>query len=418
MTLDYVSHWDDGGWSIIRELVSNAMDSGSWKMSLKDGVVTIEDDGNGLDISHLLFGKSEKEGNARGQFGEGLKLALLALTRHNLTAQITSGHYNIHNHVGRIDGMAEDVLAITWEECHLFPGTRITIPNWPWPLYAERFIQPGDPRVVYTSPTGSQILREESPSLYVRDVWVCPMRKAVSTPAAFGYNLNNVEMNRDRTVADSWSVTSEMGNVWGACGDYDLLTEYWSAVKLGLAERLAGLTSSDSTPVIKKAFYAIYGHNTVMRTNGDMAREAEYRGAKVLDEGHFSYALGRFLRSLVGTDTQYIREIEGQDQVPVPDSQLNSLEKRTLRALRRIVSTARFYDHDVRAFVIPGRDGFYSGNTIGISRHILSKPESAISTALHEMAHARFDTPDATADHVRAVSNIAAQVIAGYALRR
>jgi hypothetical protein len=103
ITLDYVSDW--GPWEVVRELATNALDSDpGFRMGMADGTLWIEDGGDNLAIRHLLFGVSEKGSNAVGQFGEGLKLALLVLTRMGLAAHIYSGGQHLWNESAEMQG--------------------------------------------------------------------------------------------------------------------------------------------------------------------------------------------------------------------------------------------------------------------------------------------------------------------------
>jgi len=128
MTLDYVPDW--GPWEVVRELATNALDSdpGFRMGQTEDGTLWIEDGGDNLAIRHLLFGVSEKGPHAVGQFGEGLKLALLVLTRMGLTAHIYSGDQHLWNEPAQMQG--ERVFKVVWEAAgQPRQGTRIEIPN-------------------------------------------------------------------------------------------------------------------------------------------------------------------------------------------------------------------------------------------------------------------------------------------------
>ncbi len=88
LTLDYENDsWDE--WHIIREFVSNALDSvGGDKEKMRvestDDVITIIDDGEGYGIvlAKRIGASSKKTDTASiGQFGEGTKMALLTCLR-------------------------------------------------------------------------------------------------------------------------------------------------------------------------------------------------------------------------------------------------------------------------------------------------------------------------------------------------
>lgn len=75
---NYVADW--GIWEAVREFLQNAMDTKDMYTEYKDGAFIIENSGY-LGRETLLFGKSIKSEGSRGQFGEGMKLAMLVLAR-------------------------------------------------------------------------------------------------------------------------------------------------------------------------------------------------------------------------------------------------------------------------------------------------------------------------------------------------
>ena len=103
ITLEYRKHWKE--WEAIRELIQNALDSDkqTTRIYKQDGNLIIEDKGKGLQVKHLLLGISEKQDkeNTRGQFGEGLKIALIVLKRLGYDVEIISN--NLHCTIDTID---------------------------------------------------------------------------------------------------------------------------------------------------------------------------------------------------------------------------------------------------------------------------------------------------------------------------
>ena len=426
ITLDYVSHWNDNGWPIARELAANALDSDpGFRMGLQNGVFWVEDSGPGLAIRHLLIGVSEKSSaNSVGQFGEGLKLALLALTRDELTAHIYSGDYHLWNEPAEMEG--EQVFKIVWE--HLEPqqayevGTRIEVPNWPFKTFEERFLRPGDPRVLFTDPFGRSILEEDTPGIYVKGIWVQRAR-GYGQSYTFGYNLQDTEMNRDRGVVDSWSVNAEVGKIWASVTDEALLERFWQSVKDMMAEKSCYM---HGCPIANKkgmrtAFQEVYGKDAVIETSESMAREAAYRGARVISAAEIGGGIGLkgVVAELVGTDAQHVAQMEGGDRMYLPDKKLPADKLKILKMLRRMAKRIGVTRGNVFAYILPaGTHGERHKDDIRISLARLGHDEAALATWIHEEAHRQHGTPDATAAHVNAVAQVAAQLIASYACRR
>lgn len=427
VTLDYVSHWEDNGWPIVRELAANALDSDpGFRVYMEPGpsssdTLFIHSEGSSLAIRHLLFGVSEKSGaNSIGQFGEGLKLALLALTRNDLTAHIYTGGMHLWNEPAVLHD--EGVFKIVWEDWDMRyrDVLHIEIPGWPFKTFEERFVRPGDPRILFTDPFGRSILEEDLPDIYVKGVWVQKAR-GYGYSYTFGYNLTDTEMNRDRGVVDTYKVNTEIGKIWASVTDRDLLERFWQAVKDQMAEKFCnmhGCAIADKREM-KHAFQAAFGNNAVLQTDEAMGHEAAYRGAKVItgsDVGGFG--LKGLVQELVGTDADHVAQMEGGDRMYLPDKKLPADKLKTLRMLRRLAKRIGVKGN-LFAYLLP--DGVYGESykdDIRISLARLADDEQAIATWLHEEAHRQHGTADATAEHSTAIATVAAKVIASYACRR
>jgi len=422
MTLDYVPDWD--AWAIVRELATNALDADpGFTMELNaEGALVIKSRGDNLAIRHLLFGVTQKDSpDAIGQFGEGLKLALLVLTRMGLTAHIYSGGRHLWNEPAEMEG--EQVFKVVWKGGVQDTGqTVIGIPGWAEiepDTYKERFVRPGDPRILYTDPFGRSILEEHLSNIYVKGVWVQRGGSYGST-YAFSYNLTGVDMNRDRGVIDIWKANCEIGKIWASVTDEELLGRFWQAAKDGRGERdsaMHGLPIANSA-AMKCAFQDVFGTNTVIATDASMAREAEYRGADVLTRHTIGGAsLADLAALLVGTDTEYVAEMEGADATHLPDKRLSDTQLRVLKMLRRLAKRVGVMGK-VLAYVLPSDvTGQCYGDDVRVSVSLLEDAEKAIQTWLHEEAHRSYGTDDATARHAEAIAKVAAQVIVSYAMR-
>jgi len=421
ISYEYVKDW--GEWEIVRELVSNALDADpNCEFGIdEEGAFYVRDHGDGLAIRQLLLGISEKRTeNAIGQFGEGLKMALLVLTRMGMRAEIWSNNLHLWNEEAEIDGVK--VFKAVWEvlpEDEVVSETLIRIPDWQGGDFRNRFIRQDDPRIIGRDSSGRFILDEENPQIYVRGVWVCDAGKVTENKGyAFGYNLMDAEMNRDRGVVSAWVVSGEIGRIWGSIEDPALLEKFWKAVKEGYGERNASLSQNlvKNPEVMKESFQKVFGPNAVVKTDRAMAREAEYRGAEVIDDGVIGYGMKDYVAKTMGSDASYVMEDARKTAIPVSSRRLDSRQKKTLSLIKKL---ARRYGYDpkkIRPYILPpGKFGQESGGEIRIGVDVLDNELAAVKTFLHEAAHAEFKTDDATAQHVEAISHVAAQIILGYA---
>ena len=92
ITMSYVKDW--GVPDVVREIMSNAKDTGAKFNAYVDenGSFVIQDDGAGIDKKYFLVGESASRDktDAIGEFAEGLKMAILVLTRMGKRVVVTT----------------------------------------------------------------------------------------------------------------------------------------------------------------------------------------------------------------------------------------------------------------------------------------------------------------------------------------
>ena len=95
---EYVKNWTLE--MAIRELLQNLLDTENEfgcpiSVRRKEIFAVLRDNGPGLELKHLALGISEKGETSIGQFGEGLKLALLVFARENRYIEVFSKDYSL-----------------------------------------------------------------------------------------------------------------------------------------------------------------------------------------------------------------------------------------------------------------------------------------------------------------------------------
>ena len=189
---NYVSAWTVQ--DATRELLQNAMDSEEWRVEADGSLVNK----GTLRPEHFLLGCSEKaSSDAIGQFGEGLKLALLVLARNGYTIGINSAGTLYTAEVREsVQWPGQQVLCIDCAEVEDHePGyTRVsTDPALDWKAN------------VLPNPEGYRILRN-NPKLYVKGLYVCDLQHF-----KHGYNFHpgSITLGRDRNVASDFDLAYE-----------------------------------------------------------------------------------------------------------------------------------------------------------------------------------------------------------------
>ena len=406
MSLDYVKNWS--WWEALRELISNAIDTQSEYAIVKDNNnLIIADNGKGLQIKQLLFGVSEKDSpEAIGQFGEGLKLALLVLTRMGKRVLIQSGDLRIENDKNIIDGIT--VLKLNyWKDINV-PGTEIIIYDWDGETFDDRFLSKNDDRIIDSNKYG-KILTENK--LFVKGIYVMDL-----PDFSFGYECNEIKMNRDRSAVDNWTIEYSVGQIWSSIENKEAWKYFFEVVKNGCKEKSVHINNYRLTPEAKIAltegFALSFGKDSVLRTNTISEREAEHRGAKLVDPLMFGSSLFEVLREVVKTDEKFVYEKRGAKAFSVNLNTLTTEQKTNLRLTKRIMKKL---GHDIKIEIcdIPdGNLGRYNTETktIELMPVVLLDIESSLDVLIHEMAHAVYGTTDLTDSHVNACTKLAAKL--------
>lgn len=208
---NYVPNW--GAWEGVREFVQNALDEDDKgnPVSISHGKNGIHIKSKGAVIPHaaMAFGYSEKTDDAqsRGQYGEGMKLAMLALIREGLGVYISSGDKSYTPVIEFDKALGCNVLCIKVRSVKPKDYTVVSIDGFTeemWDLVKTRFVRWAgfskvSPAFSGSVKRGEVIFDEEAKGrLYVKGIWVCDVKDF-----QHGYNLMDVELDRDRAVPRS-----------------------------------------------------------------------------------------------------------------------------------------------------------------------------------------------------------------------
>lgn len=436
LSIEYVEDW--GRWDILREMVSNALDVttdvhlafyrdaelpafipphvGS---NIKLGDLVIANCGKPMPLSALIIGNSMKASrDSIGQFGEGFKMAMLVASRLGINVSIWSGGLYMYHIPGELFG--QPTLSIEYQENQTYvDGTVVVLHDWDDVDYADRFLLQSDDRIAFTLEGTGNILNTTEPDFFVRGVW---LSKAIAGNGAvyrFGYNLRDVEMNRDRKVATHWSINYAIGKLWRRCDDFELLVEFFRAIKNGAGEKDVHMRweTFEHPDVVKAAFIEVYGDDSVIKTNDNWEREALHRGANVVEIGE---NLAGALAQAVGSDEHYVYESAGRQMVYIDDEKRgkDGLSKSAKRRLAIARKMAAVIDPNISIHVYmvgEGKDADADPETklIRLGVHLLQdgKKDALVRAVLHEVAHIKYHAADRTVEHLQAIEKVAAQVV-------
>jgi len=149
---EYVKSWDVN--MAIREILQNLIDTkrefgvkGSARYNAKKGIAEVKDEGPGLQLKHLALGVSEKGADCIGQFGEGLKLALLVFAREGRFIEVRSGNYRLTPVIQTSEFQTETLFFEIVEDMTLIGGTTIRFECSREELDKAKFLFPTEFRV-------------------------------------------------------------------------------------------------------------------------------------------------------------------------------------------------------------------------------------------------------------------------------
>jgi hypothetical protein len=460
---------DWGEWQAIRDIVQNALDeTENYAWGYDDDGLYIRDVGKGIAVSDFLLGPPKlKPDYARGKFGEGMKIAALALLRLGYSIRVET--------VGReiwiifleqaVNGGVE-TLAALWREGGRKQGTIFHVVGYRGSAFENRFaVNLPRASVIADGPSllqepirrFNQLIRHEFPvsppggwyekgagasRIFARDIYM----RDIKSP--YSYNLWSFPLAPDRHAPaaepDMWT---DIGRLWSCVTKVEHLQTFLQMVKnpplleadesynvnLGSwdmgTEPATGKEYADfvraNAPVWQEAWQKTMGESAVIRTDDKwdgLVKHLGYRPVSVLHSVRDT--LSRAIttdKELVRTSQERLREVE-----IVPDERLDPVPHTHLKLAREI--TKRVFPYSPPAGIYaanipPASDrvrtaGLYSTATgeVYIAMEQMPRMRRVIDTLVHELAHHRQyrgtgEADDLTPVHMESMQHVAAEAV-------
>lgn len=219
ISVKYVSHW--GLWEAVREILQNAYDERDGnpgcelKFERRGEALIISTSTGLLSRKSLVLGESEKKNDSpRGKFGEGYKLALVALLRLGKNVIINNGPDFWHPSFANSTSFDCEVLEINIhlnDELSKDKGVEFvisSIDDAEWEMINNR---------VYVGP--EMILRDRPGTVFVGGLFVTRIEKLV-----YGYAFDSIDikLDRDRGMVSDFDVTFLTSRLWSEKGGWEL----------------------------------------------------------------------------------------------------------------------------------------------------------------------------------------------------
>jgi len=448
---------DWGEWEAIRDIVQNALDESEYyTWGYDEEGLYIRDTGRGIAVADFLLGPPKlKPDHARGKFGEGMKIAALALLRLGYQVRVETRGRTLWMIFleQKVNGTAETLAAI-WKPSGRRAGTVFHIIGYTDTAFEDRFavniprasIIAEAPSLLYEPHRRyNQLIRhqfqDQPPSrIYARDIYM----REISSP--YSYNLWSFDMAPDRhgpkEESDLWV---DIGRIWCCVTRVEHLKVFLQMVKqpplLEAAESRQvnmGRWSMGSEPKTRKdyadfvkenyppwreAWRQVMGDSAVIRTSDrldGMVRHLGYQSVSVHYDVRDTLS-GAIITdlALVKASQEKLREVE-----IIPEEKLSPRARAHLNLARAIAARVFYQAPPVHAAIIPPASdrvrtaGMYSTATeeIYISLEMLEHAKNMLDTLIHEMAHHRQyrrsgEAADLTPAHAEAMTGIAAEVV-------
>lgn len=398
----YAPNW--GVWECARELYANAKDAAPNDMEIR----TI--DANTLqiytptipNIAELFIigcGSKSQEDTNIGQFGEGLKLSALAATRKHggsLTIQLPDKTitFAIREHFG------QQVLFADVEEVDNDKGCLCTlVMTGAGYVLNGKTLDNDDSHFIAKDPA--------SPiQIFCKGIWITALDVK---DALFSYNLNDIELNRDRSHAEPYSIRSAIGRLLndtmnhtladdlihnGHCWEADSCIDRWNM----------SLTAKAS---LASAMYRKYGEKVVLNTGGDTATAAEELGYTVV---HLGDGLREALVGKIPLDSEVLARQSSLTEIAPRGEHLLMIEEcHRLTTIVNIPTTIKLFADKVGDIL--GKADIDT-QTIWLNERLFHTDNrfERIRTVIHELAHIQSGASDVSRTFENALDLIGGQL--------
>ena len=360
----------------------------------------------------LYLGGTSKEGDGRliGQYGEGLKLALLVFARTKTPVTVRNCDEDWTAAIEPDDRGIPVLTVYTRKARTPINGVEIEVGNVSdelWEQAQGMFMRLLPPLKQYETDHGAILVDPERVGkYYVKGVFV-----ANQPNAAFGYNFKHLDIGRDRRSYNVDSAQCDVTRIWeSALNTYDLTKELFEALRSG-AHDLAGFSWYNRPGVVPRLvahFKEVYGENSLPVKSTSEIESVEHLGYKgVLLPDALVDTLRRGMPGVAEIKRQFARSV-------VEQYSLDQLEAAERDNLTEALAVLRSTGHDVAARTIVARFGdekilgLHLEGKIYLGRKPLKTFAQALTVLIHELAHDVGS--DGQHSHVEAIQILSCEV--------
>ncbi len=428
----YVSHW--GTWECIREIVQNAKDEedeNGHKMTVRyeRGWLRVSNIGADLGRNALLIGQTSKADRAdlRGEFGEGLDLALLSGVRAGYDIRVytkTEVWTPTIEYVEKFESLVLVVRTRARKTSGHGVEVRIKMPldDWMEARKLFRFLVDDDEEHKIEVKGGTILLHDERKGqLYVKGIYCTTMPKL-----DYGYDLKHAKIDRDRRMVDPWDLRWTLANMLkeGVAKEPGKLAHNVYRMLKDKTEDVQHLeynSSDDFAEAMAAEFKAEHGEDAVPVEGMAESKQLDHLGAQGVV---VSDTLKKVLERKVKSARQVKHELATAAETEYSWQDLEEEEKEVLGQVTTLVHEAtsewrgkwnlsplldRLHVVDFKTETLEGTCDRMA-KTVKIARRLLVSEEEALLVLVHEEAHALSAASDGEKQHVDMIERIWARL--------
>lgn len=419
VTIDYVSDWRmlHG----LREVLANGIDAeisvGAKLTVLYDSrknVLRVRNSGTRLDVKALYFGGTNKTGHKQliGQYGEGLKLALLVFARTGVRCVVRNDD-ELWTCAIEPDKNGIGVLTIDIKKAKVATGdVEVEVSGVEPPLYDELrdcFLRLSPSAAQIPTMHGEVLLdADKAGRYYARGVFI-----AQEPNCGYGYNLKELDVGRDRKSFSSYEAARIIQYMWGEAASKS--RDYAALIYDGLAQAARDFEGAAwySVPEISEAlaeiFRARHGVNALPVSGTAEATDLEHFGMRgVVLPPTLVKVLQRVMPSPFDIRRNKNREVTRRYSL----DELTAQERKHFQDAMEIMALIGVHA-EARVCVVDFQDplleGLHKGEEVLVSRYCLGQYGRTLILLAHELGHDHGG--DGSKGHVDAIQAILEKVL-------
>ena len=427
---EYIKSWDIP--MAIRELLQNLLDtkrefsaSGAARYNKDRGIAELKDNGPGLELRHLALGISEKGADSVGQFGEGLKLALLLFAREGRFIEVRSKDYRLAP-VIRPSEFGTETLFFQVEDMGSFiQGTAVRF---------ECSIEELNVGKSYF-PTEFQVSQEHKVSWVLKDkislpggrIFINGSMVATLPDALFSYHLFGEDAkkisNRDRSIVDHGLLRGFIMDKITGAGDDIPVSWYQKCLEEMSLDNNRHLFERDVSPYrqtknLQIAFKKVFGSKAVVsQGNAHKDQLAARLGFRPVYIPSYDWRW-----ALSNGDLPTVQALLKERPLSALTEKANLLKYHEKVLARAIELVEKHYYASVEPLVVvksldealaEGVRGTYNHqeDTIYIVERVLEGLDTAVEVILHETVHKKTGADDLSPEFQEAQDKLAAGLL-------